>query len=177
MRFSYQILSVCLATLTAGLGCSQPAHDVTATASRGTVPTRVSVQLVSATRSDISSSIEVVGSLVARRESILVAEVDGVVLEIGAAQPEALPPGLHGQQFSSASRIDSWRYSVGGSSRARRSKPRPRRTSSGSKKRGAGADVSLRRLSTPPWRAPENGPDGWWLREVASRLFRLPPLC
>jgi multidrug efflux pump subunit AcrA (membrane-fusion protein) len=106
MRFTNWILSACLATLATGLGCSQPTHDVTATASRNTVPTRVSVELAPAARAVISSSIEVVGSLVARRESIIVAEVDGVVLEIAAAQREQIELEINGRRYSDTPRMD-----------------------------------------------------------------------
>ena len=106
MRFGKWIPSACLALIAASLGCSQATKDVAPTAKSEVTAARVSVELVPASRSDISASIEVVGSLVAQRESIIVSEVDGVVAEIGAAQHKLTTPTIHDQRFSEVSRIN-----------------------------------------------------------------------
>jgi multidrug efflux pump subunit AcrA (membrane-fusion protein) len=62
--------------------------------------------LASASRSGIAASIEVVGSLVARRESILVSEVDGVVLEIPVSQRQRIEVEVDGRRYSEAPRMD-----------------------------------------------------------------------
>lgn len=107
MRFGKWIPSAFLALIAAGLGCSQSSHDAApVTAKPDAVATRVSVELAPASRSNISASIEIVGSLVARRESIIVSEVDGVVAEIGSAEHMPTAPGMGDVSFSGSGRID-----------------------------------------------------------------------
>jgi multidrug efflux pump subunit AcrA (membrane-fusion protein) len=107
MQFGKWIPSAFLVLATVGLGCSQSSHDVVpVTARPGAVATRVSVELAPASRSAIAASIRIVGSLVARRESIIVSEVDGVVAEIGSTGHEPAAPGQESQQFALGSRIN-----------------------------------------------------------------------
>jgi multidrug efflux pump subunit AcrA (membrane-fusion protein) len=64
---------------------------------------RISVRLAQAASSDVAASIELVGTLIPRRRTIIVSEVDGVILEIADRPIEA---EIDGQQISETTRLD-----------------------------------------------------------------------
>ena len=106
MRFGKWIPSACLALFAAGLGCSQSTPHTSLPAKPATPAERVSVELAPVSRSGISATIEVVGSLVAQRESIIVSEVDGVVAAIGNVKQTPVPATVGDPRLAEASRIN-----------------------------------------------------------------------
>jgi len=106
MRFGKWIPSACVVLFAAGLGCSPSASNVPFTEAPKAAPTRVSVELAPVSRSDISATIAVVGSLVAQRESIIVSEVDGVVAAIGASKQQSATSTISDPRLTEASRIN-----------------------------------------------------------------------
>ena len=106
MRCERWTRCACLLIVVCGLGCSQSTDPSSLSVKPETKPARVSVELGSVSRRSISAPIEVVGSLVAQRESIIVSEVDGVVAEVGTSQRRPSPSGLRGEQLLDVPRID-----------------------------------------------------------------------
>lgn len=106
MQFQRWIPCACLLILACDLGCSQSSDTPSFSGIPGAAAARVSVELAPTLRTSISAPIEVVGSLVAQRESIIVSEVDGVVAEIGVSREGACPVGLGDKGNPGASRID-----------------------------------------------------------------------
>jgi multidrug efflux pump subunit AcrA (membrane-fusion protein) len=84
------------------LGCAKSVDREMAAAESAAAP-RISVRLAQAASSDVAASIELVGTLIPRRRTIIVSEVDGVILEISDRPIEA---EIDGQQISETTRLD-----------------------------------------------------------------------
>jgi HlyD family secretion protein len=64
------------------------------------------VELASVASADVAATIELVGSLIPRRRTVIVAEVDGVISEIPPSQHERIEAEIDGQRILETPRLD-----------------------------------------------------------------------
>jgi multidrug efflux pump subunit AcrA (membrane-fusion protein) len=96
-----------LCTLACGAaGCSRPDADA-AQAARASLPqAKIPVVLAPAVRADMVARVELVGSLIPTRRTVIVSEVDGVIIDIPVSEDDRVEVEFNGQQFSEAPRLD-----------------------------------------------------------------------
>lgn len=104
LRFGIAAVTCGLAVCAAG--CSRSIEQPAYAAAGKTAVAEISVELAAVAKSDVTASIELVGSLIPRRRSIIVSEVDGVIAEIPSSQTERIEAEVDGQRFSAVPRLD-----------------------------------------------------------------------
>lgn len=87
-------------------GCTGPTEGEAAASARRLAVAKLEVDVAPVTRSDIAATVELVGSLLPRRRMVVVAEVDGVILEIPASPRERIEAEVGGERISEAPRLD-----------------------------------------------------------------------
>jgi HlyD family secretion protein len=101
------ICIVCAALSTAALissGCSRSTQGQDG--SSGQAAVAVDVELATVGQRDLVETVEVVGSLTPLRRMMVVAQVDGVVLEIPPSPHERIEVDFQGERISEAPRLD-----------------------------------------------------------------------
>ncbi len=103
-RFAY-VLVACLAA-TPFAGCSRSADRSAYGATEDSAVAKIHVELDAVTRGDVSATVELVGSLIAQRRSIIVSEVDAVIEEIPTSQHAQIEVEIDGRRVLQAPRLD-----------------------------------------------------------------------
>lgn len=96
---------LCIATVISW-GCSKSTEGQDARSAQGLAAAAMEVELATVSRSNLAATVELVGSLTPRRRSVIVAEVDGVILEIPASSRERIETVIDGQRISEVPRLD-----------------------------------------------------------------------
>jgi len=87
-------------------GCSSSMDDSAFAEAGQLAEAKTAVTLAPVVVSDVTAKVELVGSLISRRRSVIISEVDGVILEIPAAETERIQAEIDGRAFSATSRLD-----------------------------------------------------------------------
>ena len=104
--FLSMVCIVLCVTAVISCGCSKPTEGQDARSAQGLAAAVVDVELATVSRSNLAATIELVGSLTPARRTVVVAEVDGVILEIPASRRERIETVIDGERISEVPRLD-----------------------------------------------------------------------
>lgn len=92
MSLCHHLIGVILCAALSAAGCSNFGPGEAGAATGEATAAKIPVQLVHVQRTDLAATVELVGSLLPRRRTVIVAEVDGVIKDVADIEeiPEAL---------------------------------------------------------------------------------------
>jgi HlyD family secretion protein len=104
MSVRHYLTVLALFAMLLAMGCSSSAPGEAEGAARRVTSVKIPVQLAEVQRADLAASIELVGSLLPRRRTVIVSEVDGVIKDL--ADMEDKPLREHLGSLGSAQLVD-----------------------------------------------------------------------